>query len=252
MSITSMNPEAHFDCLSIAAELDAPLGGVTQLEIQRIAFLSCLLSIYTAQPVSDWGYKFANTGTGLPFSEHLVRAGDFLIETAALRDNGDRLKITPRGKELLARLSQLQSMVPRMPCVCAAAASLLAVPNSVMADGLQQEPTTVASQLRDSPTMLLDEPHLQTLHDHFDALATVIPRGDKDLLSPAVLWLSYMAHVNASGDGSQDSDERSPTDPVDRGGSGPDGSGCVGGPTDLVAPGGNTDRVVERSQEVAS
>lgn len=247
-----MNPEAHFDCLHIAAELDAPLGGVTRLEIQRIAFLSCLLSIYTAHPVSDWGYKFANTGTGLPFSNHLVGAGDFLIATAALRDNGDRLQITSHGKNLLARLSQLQSMAPRIPCVNAAAASLLAVPNSVMADGLQQEPTTVASQLRDSPTMLLDAPHLQTLHNHFDALAAVIPRGNKDLLSPAVLWLSYMAHVNASGEGSQDADQSPPPAPGDGGGDGPNGWGDEGVPSGLAARDEKTGNAVELSQEVAS
>lgn len=105
-----------------------------------------------------------------------------------------------------------------MSCVTAAAASLLALPGSVIAKGLQQEPTTVASQLRDSPTMLLDEPHLQTLHAHFEALATVIPPGNIDLLSPSVLWLSYMAHVNGSDEGSQDGGEDVPPTPGDRGG----------------------------------
>ncbi len=217
------NPEAYFDCLQIVAELGESLGGVTRTELQRVAFLSCLLSIYTAQPVSDWGYKFANIGAGLPFSDHLVSATDFLIDTGSLSDDTGRLELTARGTEVLARLKQLQSMATRMPCVSAAAASLLALPSSVIADGLQQEPTTVASQLRDSPTMLLDEPHLQTLHAHFEALANVIPPGDIDLLSPSVLWLSYMAHVNASGEGSQDADEDVPPNPEDRGG--PAGSG---------------------------
>lgn len=219
----SINPEAYFDCLQIAAELSAPLNGVTRIELQRIAFLSCLLSIYTAQPVSDWGYKFANTGTGLPFSDHLVSATDFLINTGSLSDEAGRLKPTPRGTEMLARLTQLQSIATRMPCLSAAAASLLALPCSVIMEGLQQEPTTVASQLRDSPTMLLDEPHLQTLHAHFEALAAVIPPGNTDLLSPSVLWLSYMAHVNASDEGSQEADEDAPPNPGN--GGGPSGRG---------------------------
>lgn len=200
MSINSMIPEAHFDCLQIAGDLAVPLGGVTRLELQRIAFLACLLSIYTSQPVSDWGYKFANTGSGLPYSDHLATATEFLINTGALVEEAGRLLPSARGRELLRQLRSLHSMSARRPCVDAAAASLLAVPGSVMADGLQQEPTMRASELRSSPTMLLDEPHLQTLHDHFAALATVIPPGDTDLLSPSVLWLTYMAHESEAVD----------------------------------------------------
>ena len=220
-----MIPEAHFDCLQIAADLAAPLGGVTRLETQRIAFLACLLSIYTSQPVSDWGYKFANTGSGIPYSDHLATATEFLINTGALHETQGRLVPTVRGRDLLQHLSSLRSMTARSPCVVAAAASLLAVPGSVMADGLQQEPTMRASGLRSSPTMLLDEPHLQTLHDHFAALASVIPPGDTDLLSPSVLWLSYMAHENDTqernpGDGAEDGDGGPP---AGRGPSQPDG-----------------------------
>lgn len=227
-----MNPEAHFDCLLIASELDAPLGGVTRLELQRIAFLSCLLSIYTKQAVSDWGYRFANTGTGLPFSDHLVSATDYLIETGLLSDTEGRLRPTELGVQMRQYLGGLQSMAPRVPCVSAAAASLLAVPGSVMAEGLQQEPTTVASKLRDSPTMLLDEPHLLTLHQHFAALAAVIPPGQKDLLSPSVLWLTYMAHVNEV----QEEGGEDPSGPGDPGG--PDGPGLSGGPSSPVGSGG--------------
>lgn len=220
-----MNPEAHFDCLLVASELDKPLGGVTRLELQRIAFLSCLLSIYTKQAVSDWGYKFANTGTGLPFSDHLIEAMDYLVSTGLLSETQGRLRSTPLGSQMLAGLAALQMMAPRVPCLSAAAASLLAVPGSVMAEGLQQEPTTVASKLRGSPTMLLDEPHLQTLHEHFAALAAVIPPGQQDLLSPSILWLTYMAHVNEAKEDRGD-DLSGPGDP-----GGPGGSGMPGGPT---------------------
>ncbi|AVS89621.1 hypothetical protein C8238_16415 [Paracidovorax avenae] len=203
----SMTPEAHFDCLHIAATLDAPLGGVTRLDLQRVAFLSCLLSIYMGEPVADWGYKFANTGDGLPFSDKLIHATEFLVAADALVDRGSSLKITQRGSALLNQLGALELLSPRRPCLDAATASLLAVPGSVMAEGLQQEPTIAASRLHDSASMLLDSPHIQTLHAHFEALATVFPPGSSDLLSPSVLWLTYMAHANsqAAGDAGDDS-----------------------------------------------
>lgn len=203
-----MVPEAHFDCLLIVSELDAPLNGVTRLELQRIAFLACLLSIYLARPVSDWGYKFANTGDGVPFSDHLSSAVESMLASGALVvDEVGRLRKTPSGSSILARLRMLQSLAPRIPCVTSAAASLLAVPSAVMSDGIEQEPTTAASQLRDGPTMLLDEPHMHTLYAHFDALAAVHPPGQMDLLSPSVLWLSYMAAEKAEADAERDAQE---------------------------------------------
>lgn len=202
----SMNPEAHFDCLQIAATLDAPLDGVTRLDLQRVAFLSCLLSIYTGEPVADWGYKFANTGDGLPFSDQLIHATESLVASDALLERDGRMKITQRGSALLNQLGVLELLSPRRPCLDAATASLLAVPGSVMAEGLQQEPTIAASRLHDSASMLLDSPHIQTLHEHFEALAAVFPPGSSDLLSPSVLWLTYMAQAQSEASGEADDD----------------------------------------------
>lgn len=243
-----MNPEAHFDCLLISFELRVSFGGVTRLELQRIAFLSCLLSIYTKQAVADWGYKFANTGTGLPFSDHLIAATDYLVATGLISDTEGRLRPTESGLQMLGYLRALQSMAPRIPCVSAAAASLLTVPGSIMAEGLQQEPTIVASKLRDSPTMLLDEPHLQTLHQHFSVLAAVIPPGQKDLLSPSVLWLTYMAHVNESNEEGGE-DLSGPGYP-----GGPNGPALSGGPSSSAGPDGEVtvgDNVLTKSEHIS-
>ena len=67
-----------------------------------------------------------------------------------------------------------------------------------MTDGLDQEPTVAASHLRSGATMLLEEPYVQMLHQHFDALAKVIPPSTTDLFSPSVLWLSYMSETKLS------------------------------------------------------
>jgi hypothetical protein len=197
----SMVPEAHFDCLLIVSELDAPLNGVTRPELQRIAFLACLLSIYLNRPASEWGYKFANTGAGVAFSDHLSTAMESMLAIGNLTvDEAGRLKMTSRGRSILGSLLELQNLAPRVPCVTSASASMLAVPTTIMTDGLEQEPTTAASQLRDGPTMLLDEPHLHTLHAHFQALSSVHLPGNTDLLSPSVLWLTYMAAEKAESD----------------------------------------------------
>lgn len=193
-----MTPEAFFDCLRIASELGAPMNGVGRMDFQRIAFLSCLLSIYQAKPVSDWGYRFANTGFGTPFSDQLNEAIDWLENNANLQEVDCRFQITDSGKSLLEMLNSHDNLVSRSTYVNAACASMLAVPLSTMAVGLDQEPTIVASHLRTGATMLLEEPYLQLLHEHFQVLAQVLPPSPTDLFSPSVLWLSYMSETQLS------------------------------------------------------
>jgi hypothetical protein len=193
-----MAPEAFFDCLQIASELTTPLNGVTRMDFQRITFLSCLLSIYQAKPVADWGYKFANTGTGTPYSDQLSDAVSHLLAIGHLVEEDRRLSITDPGKVMLANLKNFESNIGRAVCLDAACASMLAVPLATMADGIEQEPTISASHLRTGATMLLEEPHLQVLHNHFKVLAQVAPPSEGDLISPSVLWLSYMSQTKVS------------------------------------------------------
>lgn len=202
-----MVPEAFFDCLQISYKLDETLGGVSRMEFQRIAFLSCLLSIYQAKPVSDWGYKFANTKGGTPFSDQLNDAVARLLSIGQLLELDSRIEITESGRSTLNMMRGLDNLAGRSAYVDAACASMLAVPRATLTDGLDQEPTVAASHLRSSATMLLEAPHLQILHDHFATLAQVIPPSDSDLFSPSVLWLSYMSETKLSERSASSSEE---------------------------------------------
>lgn len=193
-----MVPEAFFDCLQIASELGDSLDGVSRMDFQRVTYLSCLLSIYQASPVSDWGYKFANTGAGTPFSDELNDAIAFLSRTGQILESDGRFSLTPSGAAMLETLRGLSSNGGRSACLNAACASMLAVPRATMTLGLDHEPTVLASRQRANSTMLLEEPHLQLLHEHFDTLSKVIPPRVGDLFSPSVLWLSYMSQTTLS------------------------------------------------------
>lgn len=193
-----MAPEAYFDCLQIASELDEPLGGVSRMDFQRITFLSCLLSIYQAKPVADWGYRFANTGSGTPFSDEINDAVTGLLNVGQLIESDSRLRITESGQVMLQMMRGLDSIAGRAACLDAACASMLAVPRATMTEGLDQEPTVAASHLRSGATLLLEEPYVQMLYEHFDVLAKVIPPDPTDLFSPSVLWLAYMSKTRLS------------------------------------------------------
>jgi hypothetical protein len=193
-----MAPEAFFDCLQIASKLTVPLNGVNRMDFQRITYLSCLLSIYQAKPVADWGYRFANTGSGTPYSDQLSDAVSHLLAAGHLVEEDRRLSITAAGRVMLSNLENFESNKGRTTCLYAACASMLAVPLATLADGIEHEPTISASHLRTGATMLLEEPHLHLLHNHFNVLAQVISPSEGDLVSPSVLWLSYMSQTKVS------------------------------------------------------
>jgi hypothetical protein len=121
-----------------------------------------------------------------------------MLAAGQLIEVDSRLSITESGRVMLETLRRLDSNAGRSACLDAACASMLAVPLGAMADGLDQEPTVAASHLRSGATMLLEEPHLHLLHDHFKVLAQVIPPTEADLFSPSVLWLSYMSDTKLS------------------------------------------------------
>jgi len=189
-----MSPEAYFDCLVIATELGLPMNGVGRLDFQRVSFLSCLLSLYKGKPVSEWGYRFANTGYGTPFSDQLDAAIVKLLSGGQLLETSGRLQISEIGIAMRELLGSLENHAGRITYLQAACASMLAVPLSTMASGLDQEPTVVASQLRSGTSFLLEAPHVEVLHEHFHALSRVLP-DTTDLFSPSVLWLSYMSET---------------------------------------------------------
>lgn len=193
-----MVPEAFFDCLQITSELGDSLGGVSRMDFQRLTYLSCLLSIYQAKPVADWGYKFANTGAGTPFSDEINDAVAFLARTSQIVECDGRFMLTESGKRMLETLRGFSSNDGRFACLNAACSSMLAVPLATITQGLDQEPTVMASHQRAHSTMLLEEPHLQLLHEHFNVLSQVIEPNKADLFSPSVLWLSYVSDTAVS------------------------------------------------------
>lgn len=187
------NPESFFDCLSITAKLQSSLQGVSRLDMQRVGFLSCILALYDKQPVSEWGYQFANTDFGKPFSYQLNEATTFLHETGRLTEQNGRFSLSEDGLGLTRQLENLNACRIRARYTDAACFSTLAVPQSTLTQGLDHEPTVASSQLRTTGAMLLDGPAVELLYEQFVGLSSVFRPDSADLISPSVLWLSYSA-----------------------------------------------------------
>lgn len=187
------NPEAVFDSLVIVKALDETLRGVSRFELQKLTFLACILSLYRGLPASDWGYRFARTGYGTPFSAGVNSAVDFLLSAGHLAEQGGRLSASESGRHLLEALSHLTTCVHRGEFLAAAAASALAVPPGVIAHGIEKEPSVVQSAIRVNGASLLEGAALDRLYEHFSILSQVLPPSAGGLIAPSVLWLTSLA-----------------------------------------------------------
>lgn len=188
------NPAAFFDCLRIIQRLQRTMRGVSRRDIQRMGYLSCILALYEKKPAADWGYQFANTDYGKPFSHALQDATKSLHDSGRLTENDGRFSLSDSGTLIMGALQHLVSNRQRARYLDAACFSMLAVPQSTLSQGLEHEPTVASSQLKHNGAMLLNGPAFTVLYEQLKTLASVIPvdSGD-DLVSPSVLWLSFSA-----------------------------------------------------------
>jgi hypothetical protein len=187
------NPAAFLDTLSIVTVLGPALVGVSRLEVHRVSYLSCLLALYEGHPVGSWGYGYARTDFGTPYSPDLNDALDSLTSLGRLVLSERRYRTTETGEALLKTLSDMKHLRQRCRYVGAATGSASIVPPSLIADALDNEPTVQRAFVREKGGELLEGPALQLLHEQFVGLAAVLGKESENLLVPSVLWLSYNA-----------------------------------------------------------
>lgn len=192
-------PTAAFDALAICRQLGRNAGGATAAEVQVLAYLSCLLSVYDGQEATTWGYSFAATPAGSPYAPDLAEATDRIRAAGWLVDRGPVVVVSDAGTSEFEALSTFPSKRPRLRYLEAATAATTLLPLPSVADALAYEP-----QLRRALDHLggldelLDEEGVRLIEPHFtavaEALADVSAAGD-ELLVPAVVWLTYLAEV---------------------------------------------------------
>lgn len=194
----AQKPEAFFDTLTIIGELDEVLGGVGKLEIQRLAYLSCVLSLYSHCPISEWGYLFICTEYEAPFSSYIDDAINILESRALIEQKENfKFKLTNSGNQLWQMLLSLRSNQDRYKFVKTACESLILLPQSIFSDGLDKEPTFRLAIETSKTRGLLHGVALELLYNQFEVISKEF-NSSEGLLTPSVVWLSYMADQNVS------------------------------------------------------
>jgi len=199
-----LNSLAFFDCLSIARRIQSQVGSVLSSELHTFAYLSCLLSLYKGNPVSEWGYDFIGIRQNAPYSQpiddsksNILRLGFFDI------DKEQYIRVSPSGILEHDRLKLLKIYSRREQFIEGACSSILALPIGLIRNALSKEPNLLASQESNSVKALLDErsPSLVLLYDQFNALSSAVRIEMTNLMIPAIVWLSYLSKINEEKEG---------------------------------------------------
>jgi hypothetical protein len=191
-----INPFACFDCLSIGRRTQLALNNFAQTELHLFAYLACLLSVYKQRPVTEWGYSFYGTRSGIPFSPEIDSAISELTIAGLFDANGEYLKVTGYGQEEYELLRGLSQNSIRESFIEGACSSILALPIGTIRDALSKEPEIgYAIRVQATRRLLEDGPGLELLYSHFASLSNAIGVEVDDLMLPAVLWLTYLSQV---------------------------------------------------------
>jgi hypothetical protein len=194
-----INPYASFDCLSVGHKLQSVLEDVAEAELHLFTYLACLLSLYRSRPVADWGYQHTSTKSGTPFSYDVANAASQLILSGFFsRTPNGNLQVTDDGSEeyaLLLRLSQLNKREAFLEGACS---SVLALPVGIVREALLHEPELERATALSSARTLLDGPGLSLLYEQFSALSDAVGVEVKGLMTPSVVWLTYLSRASES------------------------------------------------------
>lgn len=185
-------PEAYFDVVAIMADAPASVVPMTVIEAHLYAYLGCILGLFKGQAVGDWGYSFAVTSEGFPFSVQFETTRLIAVARGLVDEDGQGM-MTAHRNELAAELDRLLtvgSWSDRRLWLRAATQCALALPVGSIRHAIGQTPGLAASVRLRQRRHLLQPDDIDLLYAEYRIVSSVLGADVKDLLSPAVIWLS--------------------------------------------------------------
>lgn len=198
--MTDIVPEAYFDALAIIGDAPASTMPMTVIETHLYAYLGCILGLFKGQAIGDWGYPFAVTSEGFPFSVQFENARSMVVARGLADEDGEGM-LTTRHDEMSAEIASLLtfgSWSDRRLWLRAATQCALALPVGSIRHAISQTPGVATSVRLGQRRQLLQADDIDLLYGEYQIVSSVLGTDVHDLLSPAVIWLS--ARILRTGD----------------------------------------------------
>ena len=187
-----IKPDPYCDAVHIFSALRKSLQPISIIETHLFAYLSCILGLWEGQPLSQWGYAFAVTSEGFPYSADFEDARAELVPRGlVIVDNDGRLR--PNEMALDREIDDLFSSErwkERRKFTEAAVSCALAFPTGLIRYAIGQSPDMKAASLLHQRNALFTESDVESIYQEYTVIRDAIEGDANDLLSPAVVWLS--------------------------------------------------------------
>lgn len=194
-----ITPEAYFDALAILGDAPASIVPMSIVEMHLYAYLGCVLGLFRGNPVAAWGYSFAITTEGFPYSVQFDEARQVLLFRGLATQNDEGL-LEPDSENMQIEMEEVLSFSQygtRRDWLRTATNCALAFPVGAIRHAINRSPGVEAPLRLGQRRQLLQTDDVELLYDEHEAVRKVLGPEVQDLLSPAVLWLS--ARVLRSG-----------------------------------------------------
>ena len=157
-----------------------------------MSYFSCLLSLYKGNAVSEWGYSYFKSETGVPVSAELSESCALLYETSELSKEGVCFNLTDKGLSRLFFFNTLSDMQWRTEylqaaCDCLLTDSIVDILAAISNDSVITESSVHAAKYLNSD----DNVSLSMLYQQFGTIKKAIGNRS-NLFIPATSWLLYL------------------------------------------------------------
>jgi hypothetical protein len=190
--VNEIEPEAYCDALFVLGDAPKSLLPMSIVEMHLFSYLGCILALFRGEALGNWGYQYAVTTDGFPFSAQFEEARKLLVE-AGLVEVDDDGHLRPRLPELTVEseaIMETGAWSARRAVIRSAMDCALALPLGAVRFAIRRTPgMSSAAKLRQR-RRLLDPDDVTLLYDEYKVVHSVLGGASDDMLSPAVIWLS--------------------------------------------------------------
>ena len=155
------------------------------------AYLANVVALNQGEPVSNWGYRFAVTSDGFPFSHDLEDAIENLVRRSIVVVVNGRLR---RGDDLFVRefgvMEALTQSARRKAWVGDAYACALHLPSGAVRDAINHSPGLAMGLRHGRASALLKDAEIEEIYSEFALVGEVLGPEAEDQLEKVVVWLS--------------------------------------------------------------
>ncbi|NWD08948.1 hypothetical protein [Pseudomonas gingeri] len=192
MNGSDFSPEAYCDAVSILIDAPASLLPMSIIELHLFSYLGSILSLFQGRPLGDLGYSYVVTTEGFPFSVQLEDARALLVSSGLILID-DQGYMQPRFPEIEAEYQELltlRSLSERRALFNAATQCALALPIGSIRHAVSQSPGMASAIDLGHRSDLFNPDDVSLLYDEYKIVRSVLSQDSKDILAPAVIWLS--------------------------------------------------------------